>query len=54
MEAAGRADLYRRHYEAATPEEIGRVIAWLVADPAADELRGSCVRAQAEAGRRGL
>jgi NAD(P)-dependent dehydrogenase (short-subunit alcohol dehydrogenase family) len=54
MEAAGRADLYRRHYQAATPDEIGRVIAWLVTDPAADELRGTWVHAQAEARRRGL
>jgi NAD(P)-dependent dehydrogenase (short-subunit alcohol dehydrogenase family) len=53
MEAAGRADLYRQHYKAAAPEEIGRVIAWLVSDPAADELRGTWVHAQAEARRRG-
>ena len=54
MEAAGRADLYRRHFRAATPEEIGRVIAWLATDPAADELLGTWVQAQAEARRRGL
>jgi NAD(P)-dependent dehydrogenase (short-subunit alcohol dehydrogenase family) len=54
MEAAGRADLYRRHFSAAAPEEIGRVIAWLVTDPAADELRGTWVRAQSEARRRRL
>ena len=54
MEAAGRAELYRRHFRAATPEEIGRVIAWLVTDPAADELQGTWVQAQAEARRRAL
>jgi NAD(P)-dependent dehydrogenase (short-subunit alcohol dehydrogenase family) len=54
MEAAGRADLYRRHFRAAAPDDIGRVIAWLVTDPAADELRGTWVHAQAEAHRRGL
>jgi NAD(P)-dependent dehydrogenase (short-subunit alcohol dehydrogenase family) len=54
MEAAGRADLYRRHYGAATPDEIGRSIAWLVTDPAADELRGTWVHAQAEVKRRSL
>jgi NAD(P)-dependent dehydrogenase (short-subunit alcohol dehydrogenase family) len=54
MEAAGRADLYRRHYAAAAPEEIGRAIAWLVTDAAADELRGTWVHAQAEVKRRGL
>jgi hypothetical protein len=54
MEAAGRADLYRRHFRAATPEQIGRVVAWLATDPAADGLRGSWVQAQVEARRRGL
>jgi NAD(P)-dependent dehydrogenase (short-subunit alcohol dehydrogenase family) len=53
MEAAGRADQYRRHYPSAEPDEIGRAIAWLVSDPAADELRGTWVHAQAEVKRRG-
>jgi NAD(P)-dependent dehydrogenase (short-subunit alcohol dehydrogenase family) len=54
MEAAGRADQYRRHFPSATPEEIGRAIVWLVTDPAADDLRGTWVHAQAEVKRRGL
>jgi NAD(P)-dependent dehydrogenase (short-subunit alcohol dehydrogenase family) len=54
MEAAGRAEQYRRHYPAAEPEEIGRAIAWLVTAGEADELRGTWVLAQAEVKRRGL
>jgi len=51
---AGMADTAIPMGRLARPEEIGRVIAWLVTDPAADELRGTWVQAQAEARRRGL
>jgi NAD(P)-dependent dehydrogenase (short-subunit alcohol dehydrogenase family) len=54
MEAAGRAALYTRHFEPATPEVIGRAIRWLVTDPAADELRGQVVLAQREVAQRHL
>ncbi len=45
MELAGRADLYRQHYDAFEPDTIARIIAWLVTDPAADEWRGRLVHA---------
>jgi len=54
MEAAGRGDLYRRHFAAATPDVIGRAISWLLTDDAADELAGTVVMAQLEVRRRNL
>ena len=54
MEAAGRAEVYRKHFAAATPDVIGRAIRWLVTDPEADGLRGTVVQAQSEARRRAL
>ena len=47
MEASGTAEQYLRHFRAATPDVIARAIRWLVTDPAADELRGTVVKAQA-------
>ena len=54
MDAAGRGDLYRRHFSAATPDVIGRAIRWLLTEDAADELAGTVVVAQREARRRNL
>jgi len=54
MEASGRAELYRQHFAAATPEVIGRAISWLATSAAADELRGRVVDAQGEVARRRL
>ena len=54
MEASGSAEQYLQHYKAATPDIIGRAIRWLVTDSAAEELRGTVVKAQSEVKRRNL
>jgi NAD(P)-dependent dehydrogenase (short-subunit alcohol dehydrogenase family) len=54
MRARGTVDEYERHFVGATPEVIGKAIAWLATSPEADELRGKVVYAQREARRRQL
>ena len=52
--AAGRASHYANEYGAGTPAAIGAAVAWVVTDPAAEELRGQVVMAQKVAEQHGL
>jgi NAD(P)-dependent dehydrogenase (short-subunit alcohol dehydrogenase family) len=52
--ATNRVNDYAQHFVGAPPEVLGAVIAWLAAEPEADELRGQIVMAQRECKRRGL
>ena len=52
--ATGRAASYARHFQAGTPDVIGRAIRWLVTTDEADDLRGGEVIAQDEVKARGL
>ena len=54
MTATGSVAQYARHFTPATPDLIGRAVAWLVVSSDADELAGTTVIAQREVRRRGL
>jgi NAD(P)-dependent dehydrogenase (short-subunit alcohol dehydrogenase family) len=55
MVAAGNADQYTAHFQAGTPDVIGRCIRWLVAERSeTDDLRGGVVLAQDVVAERGL
>jgi NAD(P)-dependent dehydrogenase (short-subunit alcohol dehydrogenase family) len=54
LEASGHAGQYTGRFKGAGPDVIGKAIAWLVTDPASDELRGQVVHAQREVKHRNL
>jgi NAD(P)-dependent dehydrogenase (short-subunit alcohol dehydrogenase family) len=54
MEASGHDQQYTGRFKGAGPDVIGKAIAWLVTDPASDELRGQVVHAQREVKHRNL
>jgi NAD(P)-dependent dehydrogenase (short-subunit alcohol dehydrogenase family) len=54
MQAAGHVSQYSDNFRGTRPEVIATAIAWLVTDPASDDLRGQVVHAQREVKHRNL
>ena len=54
LEASGHDQQYTGRFKGAGPDIIGKAIAWLVTDPASDDLRGQVVHAQREVKHRNL